>query len=647
MTETKNLMLQKPEPNDPADINKLNVNWDIVDENIGAMSKLIKRTVLYSVGAYTITPQVAGVSVGVGISVNPPIDADAWRLFVGETDISGKVAINKTFTTAPAIFENDNITIALEKGGKTLYVTELSPESDAGGTISITATAAIDAVVNGSNKAADAAKLGGQLPEYYAKQQDMQSAAQILQTVSAALDDKANDAEVVKKATGLPNSLILKMNGSTSTFKGTSVVSKTWYAPTTAGAAGQILKSNGSGAPVWGTETPQKNVFITVAASTAPDDVKASADYVCDGVADDVEINAALKQKLNTNSSESQGKIVLLSTGTFNITKTIEITGAEATTPYPGGGSHTLMGAGNGTIIKRNFAGKTTRPHSINLDSGAMISLHPANTEGRDCCICNLVMDCGYDEFYDADTSPYIDGISYHRIGSKIIVDNVCFKNYETAIFALYGNINITNCTFVASHTGCYAFKSLQDANGKLHLEFNSNSANGNVIDIKLSDRNGTSSGDSTTNSSEIYITKSTFNYIDIQGYNLAGTSLKGTKVFLLNNTYSGFNYNYTIKDVYCLILANNIISYGQCLTNNTFCLVCNNIVEYIPIKGTSGAVVCGNIFNASNTSFHGILLANTTKNCIVANNVLSGTAVITDSGSGNVLKDNVIRSEE
>lgn len=55
----------------------------------------------------------------------------------------------------------------------------------------------------------------------------------------------------VKKSEGLPYSLSLTMNGSASSYKGTSSVSKTWYAPTTSGTKGQVLTSNGSGAPIW------------------------------------------------------------------------------------------------------------------------------------------------------------------------------------------------------------------------------------------------------------------------------------------------------------------------------------------------------------------------------------------------------------
>ena len=51
-----------------------------------------------------------------------------------------------------------------------------------------------------------------------------------------------------------PNALTLTMNGTKSTYTGASTASKTWYAPTSAGTSGQILKSSGSNsAPTWVT----------------------------------------------------------------------------------------------------------------------------------------------------------------------------------------------------------------------------------------------------------------------------------------------------------------------------------------------------------------------------------------------------------
>ena len=48
-----------------------------------------------------------------------------------------------------------------------------------------------------------------------------------------------------------PNSLTLTMNGTATSYNGSAMASKSWYAPTSAGTAGYSLISNGSGAPVW------------------------------------------------------------------------------------------------------------------------------------------------------------------------------------------------------------------------------------------------------------------------------------------------------------------------------------------------------------------------------------------------------------
>ncbi|MER5875467.1 hypothetical protein ABT119_06000 [Streptomyces sp. NPDC001910] len=63
-------------------------------------------------------------------------------------------------------------------------------------------------------------------------------------------------------------------------------------------------------------------VYRTVAAADAPSRIRAAADYVCDGVADQVQIQAAI------NDAQAEGGgIVQLSPGNFNIAATITING--------------------------------------------------------------------------------------------------------------------------------------------------------------------------------------------------------------------------------------------------------------------------------------------------------------------------------
>ncbi|MGI8483811.1 MAG: hypothetical protein ACR2OU_06070 [Thermomicrobiales bacterium] len=67
--------------------------------------------------------------------------------------------------------------------------------------------------------------------------------------------------------------------------------------------------------------------YTLVASSTASAALKASAAYVCDGVADDVEIQAAIRAVRGATwyGNGSGGGGVVLTTGIFNISKTIEV----------------------------------------------------------------------------------------------------------------------------------------------------------------------------------------------------------------------------------------------------------------------------------------------------------------------------------
>ena len=79
----------------------------------------------------------------------------------------------------------------------------------------------------------------------------------------------------------------------------------------------------------------QAGPSILVAASDAPTMVKNRADYVCDGTADDVQINAAIA------ASPAAGGIVQLSGGTFAIAATINMTTGI-----------TLEGVGKATVLQ-------------------------------------------------------------------------------------------------------------------------------------------------------------------------------------------------------------------------------------------------------------------------------------------------------
>ena len=82
---------------------------------------------------------------------------------------------------------------------------------------------------------------------------------------------------------------------------------------------------------------PYATIVIAASDSTAAD--KASADFVCDGVADNVEIQAAF-DAIDTNAGMVGGKVLLLE-GTFSIAAGVEVNGRRAS----------LEGMGHGTIL--------------------------------------------------------------------------------------------------------------------------------------------------------------------------------------------------------------------------------------------------------------------------------------------------------
>lgn len=102
----------------------------------------------------------------------------------------------------------------------------------------------------------------------------------------------------------------------------------------TGGSTGQVLtKNSGTNYDAgWAATTAQRPVFLQVASNDAPTDFKNSADYVCDGTADQTEINTALNRAAplvsrNSNmlaGAEQLGK-VLLSGGRFNCSGSINI----------------------------------------------------------------------------------------------------------------------------------------------------------------------------------------------------------------------------------------------------------------------------------------------------------------------------------
>lgn len=101
-------------------------------------------------------------------------------------------------------------------------------------------------------------------------------------------------------------------------FQGPDSVTGMWA--DAGGSSRAWIEARGGGAG--GGSAAYTSVVRIVASATAPTDVRAAAQYLCDGTADQVQIQAAISDAQNEG-----GGIVMLSIGTFNLTAPIEING--------------------------------------------------------------------------------------------------------------------------------------------------------------------------------------------------------------------------------------------------------------------------------------------------------------------------------
>ena len=147
-----------------------------------------------------------------------------------------------------------------------------------------------------------------------------------------------------------------------------------------------------------------------------------TCDYLCDGTADDVEINAAI-----TALSATGGEIILLD-GTYNITNPITINKSNVT----------INGNGNNTILKRMWDSTSS--------SQGIIDISSATGNG---IVKNLILD-GNKATYTNTTNN--DGIqitntNYYTIQNIGIINSACYGVAVTSSNnILIGNIIIDSC---------------------------------------------------------------------------------------------------------------------------------------------------------------------------------------------------------
>lgn len=147
-----------------------------------------------------------------------------------------------------------------------------------------------------------------------------------------------------------------KVNGSTDTFdqapvtitlNGSSVTNPSFYAPITAGTAGQVLKSNGSGAPTWADDS----YTLPTASSSTLGGVKIGAGI---GISSGIISNSGVRN---------------VSTGSSNGTITVNTNGISRSVAVKGLGSNAYTSTAylplTGGTLSGNFGVLSTSSESI------------------------------------------------------------------------------------------------------------------------------------------------------------------------------------------------------------------------------------------------------------------------------------------
>lgn len=439
--------------------------------------------------------------------------------------------------------------------------------------------------------AKDSEKLGGQAPEYYAPKTEV--------------DKKANDDDVVKKATGLPSSLTLEMNGSSSVYRGTSAVSKTWYAPTHVGKKGEILTSNGTGEPAWMRECRP----IIIAANDAGSEIKERADFICDGTADEEQLILAAAK------IGSWGGRIELSEGTFIISSSVNIENENIM----------LFGQGTNTILQRAFTSSTQYEGMITLNGN--------------CRIKNM--------YFDGDRRPKNYGSCIELVSSHNIVENVMCKNYAVAV-AARGSYNFVQKSYFTEGYSTSTYCSI--------LAF-TNTSEKNIISDNVIADNSVNGASISCNGTDNCVRNNI-----ITGNMRAGISAYGKYHSFVGNSISDNNgYGIELNANSCNSVVGNSIfnnkAWGIYLNSSNDNTITGNLSIDNKHDDIGGGGICihgsRNVVDANNcisgtgtTSDYGdtiytIRVGSSSRNNLVTNNQILGKDYVNEGGATNTFINN------
>lgn len=352
-----------------------------------------------------------------------------------------------------------------------------------------------------------------------------------------------------------------------------------------------------------------RSTTFTVAASDANDTT--NADYICDGTADDVQIQAAI------DALPAVGGSIVLSEGTFDISTELTLTSKL-----------NLIGSGIGsTILKRN---SSLTGSGANVITGTTVSY---------VTISNLTID---DNNAQVTTVSQNACLQFITNSNKIIIKNIEIKNIVQIglSFGSTDDIEITGSYFTdaVSHFGIWCDTATTTNVRISKCVFKDNNLNGAFIancenfimsDCYFSGNAISTSGgqiDLDTDLVDAIITGCTF---DNSGTNGGAIETHSNRTVITNNTIiNQLNYGIRLK--------------GDC----NYITVSNNIIRDVTgpaldIEADVDNFILGNnicIDTGGGTQTYGIrIAAGTSNNYVISNNYMTGnvTANFSDGGTG------------
>jgi len=372
-----------------------------------------------------------------------------------------------------------------------------------------------------------------------------------------------------------------------------------------------------------------KSPFVVVAASNSKKNTrvrhKAVADYVCRGVNDHVEIQAALDSLLVT------GGEVLLLDGTYNCEATINI---DTNQTLKGCGRNTVLTTSTANLVFLSAVGGagTEKTGIVIADlqiDGATVSDAGIYFEYVDYSIIHNVYSrrhlYGFElEYLDNDIitnntceGNSRDGINAWELSNNIISGNICQGNawdgmdlYEISNNSITGNICQGNSRGM--------FMTYADGDTITGNTCQGNSNQGIALDVS---DNCTITGN-TCHGNYLGIEMDTLSNAVISGNNCQGNTEEGIYVYsLTDSTVSGNTCKGNSWGIYLDTSSNNTVTGNTCQGNN---------LDGIFLEGSDNNTIVGNTCQGNN--YHGIFLYYSDNNTVSGNTLTENSQGTTNT---------------